>query len=73
MLEIFAQSISHAGGVPMAEGGRLFPERQARTRTRTSRSGLVSRLAGATKAALSRARLGTRQGWSDAACDAAAH
>jgi hypothetical protein len=73
MFEIVAQSITHAGGVPMADGVRLFPVQQARVPAQASKAGLVSRLVTVAKAAWSGARSGARRGWVDATCDVAAH
>lgn len=73
MFEIVAQSITHAGGVPMAEGVRLLPVQQAPIPARSRKVGLISRLVTAVKAAWSGARSGARRGWIDATCDVAAH
>lgn len=73
MFEIVAQSIAHAGGVPMAEGVRLFPAREARVRAKASKAGFVWRLTVSAKAAWAGARSGARRAWVDAACDVGAY
>ncbi len=73
MFEIIAQSITHAGGVHLAEGVRLPPVQQARIPARSRTAGLISRLVTALKAASSGAPSGARRGWVDATCDVAAH
>ena len=73
MFEIIAQSITHAGGVPMVDDARLFSAQPPRDVVETPKAGLVSRLVVAVRAAISGARAGARRGWLGAACDAGAH